>query len=346
MKRLLVLLLMILIFTIGCATRAPKQPPVVSGPAEKEDAILKIPVSHVETRIRFLENLLKKEDLSDRDKKTALVLLDAYGLLKTIARGPVTGNACEILTDSLYKSMSLMEETYFESRDETLDHENAFIVFIRKRNEIMDLYLAGNYKGVIHRCLALKTNFGSEGLTPEIGLVFALSLAKDGMLEEAVEIGSKAAREIEQIPDVVQLRVEIARWQLALGQKVLADKTLEKISDTQDERASMVKDLGNRIDTAPGELGQQEHTSVFQSVEGAPGQDVQPHMERFQETIDALVKNHEFAEARRLLLKGKAEREEGPETELIDRALENVEEKKNAYEEKVRAKEAYLKKDL
>ena len=342
-KPLVFLLITMLTCTAGCALVTPKQPSVIHAPAEKTDATFRIPVSHVETRIRFLENFIKTEDLSHSDKKAALALLDAYRLLKKTAHGPVTGKACKALTHSLYESMSLMEKTYFETLAATSEDENSFALFIRKRNEILDLYLDGNYKGVIHRCLALKTNFGSEGLTPEIGLVFALSLGRDGMLEEAVEIGSRVAKELEQTPDVVQLRVEIARWQMALGQEALAAKTFFKISDTQDDRASMVNNLRNRIKHEPREPDQPTHVSVFQPAEAAAGQDAPPHMGPLQEKVDALVQNHEFAEARRLLLNDKAEREEGPETELIDRALKNVEETEGAYDEKVRIKDAYLK---
>ena len=173
-------------------------------------------------------------------------------------------------------------------------------------------------------------------------MIFAISLAEDGMLEEAVEIGSEVAGRIEEIPDAVQLRGDIARWQLALGQRTQAVKTLEKISHTQDNRITILNDLKNRIEQTPKEPDQPFH-SMFQPAEGSDGQEVPPHMRAFQEKVDAHARDHEFAEARQLLLKEKAEREEGPETELIDRALNNIEEGETAYEESVKIKEAYLK---
>ncbi len=342
MKKLLVFLLITLSCTAGCTTVAPKQPPAVHVPAEEEGATLKIPVSHVKTRIDFLENFIKTEGLSDSDKKTALALLDAYRLLQKTAPGPVTGKACETLTHSLFKSMSIMEKTCFEAMNKTSDEENPLAVFMGKRDEILNLYRDGNYKGVIHRCLALETSLGSNRLTPDMNLVFALSLGKDGMLEEAVEIGSRVAEELEQTPDVVQLRGEIAEWQLELGQKALAAKTLEKISHTQDDRTALVNDLRNRIQHEPPEPDQPGHLSVFQPADAA-GQNAPPLMGSLQEKVDALVQNHEFPEARSLLLKEKAEREEGPETELIDRALKNIDEMESTYEESVKVKEAYVK---
>jgi hypothetical protein len=195
---------------------------------------------------------------------------------------------------------------------------------------------------VIQRTLALRTSFPG-GLTPEIGIIFAISLAEDGMLDEAVEIGMEVARKIERTRDVVQLRGDIIRWQLALGQPTQATKTLERISHVQDDRTAMINDLRNRIEQTPGEPDQPFH-SMFQTVKGTAPQEVQPHMMLLQEKVDALARNHEFAEARQLLLKEKAEKEEGPETEVIDRALNNIEEAETAYEENVMIKATYLKK--
>ena len=341
MKKTHISLFLILTFSAGCASMPPEPPPPVHTPTEKEGTILNIEVSHVEDRIQFLENFIKNRDLSDSDRNTTLALLRAYRLLKKSAPGPVTGKEYDILAQSLYRSMSLMENTYFEKIGTAPVDENSFTDFIQRKNEILDLYLDKNYKGVIQRALALRTSF-PDGLTPEIGIIFAISLAEDGMLDEAVEIGMEVAGQIEGTQDVVQLRGDIIGWQLALGQPAQATKTLGEISHTQDDRAAMINDLRNRIQQTPGEP-EQPFYSMFQTAEGTAPREVQPHMALLQEKVDALARNHEFAEARQLLLKEKAEREEGPETEVIDRALNNIEEAETAYEENVMVKGTYLK---
>jgi hypothetical protein len=341
MKKTRIFLFIILTFSAGCASMTPEPRPPVHTPTEKESTILNIEVSHVENRIQFLENFIKNKDLSDSDRNTALALLSAYRLLKKSAPGPVTGKECDTLAQSLYRSMSLMENTYFEKIETAPVDESSFTDFIQRKNEILDLYLDKNYKGVIQHTLALRTSFPGE-LTPEIGIIFAISLAEDGMLDEAVEIGMEVAGKIEGTQDVVQLRGDIIGWQLALGQPAQATKTLGGISNTQDDRTAMINDLRNRIEQTPGEPEQPFH-SMFQTAEGTDPQEVQPHMALLQEKVDALARNHEFAEARQLLLKEKAEREEGPETEVIDRALNNIEEAETAYEENVMIKETYLK---
>ena len=342
MKQTRIFLFIILIITAGCASIPPKQPSPVQKPTEKEGSTtLNIDVSLVEGRIQVLENLLRTDALSDSDRETVLALLDAYGLLKKSFPGSVTGKECNILTQSLFQSMSLMENSYFEKIGKVSEDKNSFADFMKRKNEILDLYLDKNYAGVIQRTLALQTSF-PNGLTPEIGMIFAISLANDGMLEEAIEIGSEVAKRIEKTSDAVQFRGDIAQWQLALGQRMQAVNTLEMISRTQDDRSAMINDLRGRIQRMPKEPDQPFY-SMFQPPEGTAPQEVQPRMELLREKVDALARNHEFTEARQLLLKEKAEREEGPETELIDRAVHNIEEAETEYAESVKIKETYLK---
>jgi len=341
MKKIRIFLFILLIFAGGCATMPPEPPLPVHTPAEKEVTTLSIDVSHVKDRIGFLENLKRSKELSEDDRNTVLALLDTYRLLQKTGSGPVTGKGYDTLAQSLFRSMSLMENKYFEKIGKASGDENSFADFMERKNEILHLYLSKNYRGVIQRSLALRTRFPG-GLTPEIGILLAISLAEDGMLSEAVDVGSEVTKELEGSPDVVQLRGDIARWQLALGRTADALKTLETITHTQNDRTAIISDLGNRIQEAPKEPGH-PFQSMFQPPEGAAPQEVQPRLASLQEKVDALVRNHQFSEARQLLLKEKAEKEEGPETELLDRALKNIDETETNYEETVKAKAAYQK---
>lgn len=340
MKQTPIFLLLILIFSAGCASTPPKETPPVSKPARVESTPIHIDISHVEDRIRFLENILNNKDPTHRERETVLALLDTYGLLKKAATGPVTGKESAILSRYLFQSMLLVENAYFENPGGASD-ETTFIDFTERRNEIRDLYLDENYPGVIQRCLALQTSFPA-GLTPEIGMMFAISLARDGMLEEAVEIGSEVARRMDETKGALQFRGDIIAWQLALGQRTQAVNTLEKITHAQDERAAMINDITNRIERTPVEPDQ-TFRSMFQPPKGASPEDMTPPMATLKEKVDQLARNHEFEKARRLLLKEKAEREEGPETGLMDRALDNIDEAETAWEESVRVKAAYQK---
>ena len=341
MKQAPVFLFIILTLLAGCAAIPTEQPSPVPQVTQNEGTPLNIDIAYVEGRIQVLKNLLKTDALSDSERKTVVALLDTYSLLKKSAPGPMTAKECDMLTQSLFESISLMENTYFESLGKASSDESSFADFMEKRKEILDLYGEKNYAAVIQRTLALQTRF-PNGLTPEIGIIFAISLAEDGLLEEAIEVGSEIAKRIENTSDLVQFRGDMVQWQLALGDQAQAIHTLEKMSRIQDNRAIMINDLRNRIEQMPRQPDQ-PFQSMFQPPEGTAPETLQPDMKSLQEKIDALAKNHQFAEARQLLLKEKAEREEGPETELMDRALQNLEEAESAYEESVKIKENYLK---
>ena len=335
-------LLLMVILAAGCAATTPKpSPPPLQPPAKKETATLNIDVSQLKERVRHLEDLQMSKDLSEEDRIAATALLDTYRLLEKTAAGPANEKALRTLTRSLYKTTSLLEKGYLEKIGKSSGEENSFADYIQSKNEILNLYLDRNFSAVIQRCLAMQTRFPG-GLTPEVGMVFAYSLAEDGMLEEAVEVGSETAGTIERSPDLMQLRADIARWQLATGKRAQAVKTLEKISSIQNDRINMINDLDKQIEETPREPDQ-VHRSMFQAPEGTEPRTFDPQMISLQEEVDSLVRDHEFAKAKELLLKEKALREEGPETEYIDRALKNVDEAQTAYEENMKVKLAYEK---
>ena len=337
-----ILLLLVVFFAAGCATTTPKpSPPPVHPLAQKEGTTLDINLSDLENRIQALKKLRGNKDLPEEDRLAVTALLDTYRLLEKTAAGPADEKALRTLTQSLYKTTSLLEKGYFEKIDKCSGEKNSFADYIQSKNDILNLYLDRRFSAVIQRCLALQTRFPG-GLTPEISMVFAYSLAEDGMLEEAVEVASEIAGTIERSPDLVQLRADIARWQLATGKREQAVKSLEKISSIQNDRNNMINDLDKQIEETP-RAPDQVHRSMFQAPEGTEPQTFDPQMISLQEEIDGLVRNHEFAKAKELLLKEKALREEGPETEYIDRALKNVDEAQTAYEENMKIKLAYQK---
>ncbi|EFK07348.1 conserved hypothetical protein [delta proteobacterium NaphS2] len=342
MKIKRILLLLMVILSAGCATTTPKpSPPPVQPPVREEGITLNINLSDLEARIRSLKKLQENKELSEKDQRAVTALLDTYRLLEKTAAGPANEKAIRTLTRSLYETTSLLEKGYFQKTDKSSGEENSFTDYIQSKNEILNLYLDRNFSGVIQRCLALQTRFPG-GFTPEIGMVFAYSLAEDGMPEEAVEVASEIAGTIERSPDLMQLRADIARWQLATGKRAQAVKTLEKISSIQNDRINMINDLDKQIEETPREPDQ-VHRSMFQAPEGTEPQTFDPQMISLQEEVDSLVRDHKFAKAKELLLKEKAIREEGPETEYIDRALKNVDEAQTAYEENMKIKLAYQK---
>ncbi len=341
MKRKRIFLFMAVILIAGCASGPGKRPPSVEPPLVTPGTTLNIDVPELKAHIDYLENLLMNKKLSEKDRNTLLDLLSTYRLLLKSASGPATEKEVNTLLKSLYETTFLMEKRYLEKSEKAWSEQDAFAEFMKQKNEILDLYLDRKFSVVIQRCLALQTRFPG-GLTPEIGVVFAYSLAEDGMLEEAIEAGNEVLGRIERSADLTQLRGDIARWQLATGQRAQAVKTVQALSSRQDERTAMINDLNKQIEETPLK-SDQPIQSVFQPAEGSEAREMTSPLVSIKEDVDALVRKHEYGRARELLLKEKAVREEGPETEEIDRALRNIDEAEAAYEENKKIKTAYVK---
>ena len=288
--------------------------------------------------------MLAKKDLSKEDRRIATDLLATYRLAKKLAPARLTTKEYQTLIRSLFKSLILMDERYFEEKKTTLDYSRAVTLFVSKRDEIINLYLKGDFKAVIKRSLELKEIFGPDALTTEIGLLFALSLAKDGKLEQAIEIGEGIASELDQLPDIIQLRSRIAQWQLKLGRKRQAVHTYEKLTDNQDERMALIQNLNRQINRAM----KYDKTDISGSPPAQPGPDANVIQAKYSidqllKEVSSLVRKHAYSEARVLLLRERIKIEEGPESEIIDRELARIEQREEEFEEQKRVRDAYLK---
>jgi len=288
----------------------------------------------IDKKISVLEGIVAKKDLSEEDRRMATDLLATYRLTKKLAPARLTRKEYQSLIRSLFKSLTLMDERYFEKEKSTLDYSRALTLFVGKRDEIIDLYLKGNFKAVIRRSLELKEIFGPDALTTEIGLLFALSLAKEGKLEQAIKIGEGIAAELDQLPDIIQLRSRIAQWQLKLGRKEKALHTYEKLTDNQDERMALIQNLNGQINRAL--KTDRSDLDVSPPAKPAPETDVRQgdySIDQLLDEANSLVRAHAYREARILLLKERIRIEAGPESEIIDRELAKIEQGEEEFEE-------------
>ena len=333
MKPLSILLLIFfLAFAFGCTT--PPKSRVTLVPETTMSAGLPIDAKLIDKRIRFLNGVLIKKGLSDEDRKTALEVLDAYKLLKKLAPGRLTEKEYQELIRSLFKAVAQMDETHYKEKQAARDDSVTLTLFVRERDEITDLYMKGDFKSVIKHALALKARFGPDALTPEIGLLFALSLAKEGKLEQAIQIGEGIAGELDRLPDIIQLRSKIAQWQLALGKKDKALHTYEKLTDNQDERLALIQNLNRQIRHAEKDTSL-DKPALFPPKPGTEdlglkGDDI---VEQLLKTVHSLVKGHESSKARLLLLRKRIKTPQRPDSEMLDRELEKVEQMEEEFEE-------------
>jgi len=349
MKRRITLLLMFfLIYASGCA--APPERQVITVVPQPDVRTQTAPLPSTQTidkKISFLEGIIAKKDLSKEDRRIATNLLATYKLTKKLAPDHLTTKEYQSLIRSLFRSLTLMDERYFEGKKTTLDYSRAVTLFVSMRDGIINLYLKGDFKAVIKRSLELKEIFGPEALTTEIGLLFALSLAKEGKLEQAIEIGEGIASELDQLPDIIQLRSRIAQWQLKLGRKDKAVHTYEKLTDNQDERMALIQKLNGQINRAM--KYDKTDMSGFPPPEPALDADSRQgdySIDQVLKEVSYLVRKHAYSEARILLLRERIKIEEGPEIEIIDRELARIEQREEEFEEQKRVRDAYLQQTL
>ncbi|MBW1704859.1 MAG: hypothetical protein JRJ86_06785 [Deltaproteobacteria bacterium] len=332
MKKLMtVFLVMFLVSVSGCIPVLQK-PDVVIPKSESRIGPLP-PLDLLDRKIEVLNEILHREGVSEKDKEIASTLLESYKTLKLAYSGHLTELEYRHVINTLFKILSALDEDYFSEQKGVPDYSGPMNLFSVKRNKIMDSYLAGDFKAVINHCLELKSVFGPDALIPEIGLVFALSLGKQGMLKDAINIGEGIAREMEANPDIIHLRAKIAEWHLNLGQREKALHMYDKLTDNLDEREGILKGLTRKI------AGKTEPKPP--SNTRTDSQALIP-MDEFLLKVDDLVQKHAYDEARLLLIKQRIRLEEGPDTELIDEALKGIEIAEEKFEKEKRSRDTYI----
>jgi len=337
----------VLAYASGCAAPPKRQVTVAPKPDVRAQTAPLLSTHTIDKKISFLDGMLAKEDLSKEDRRIATDLLATYKLTRTLAPDRLTRQEYQSLIRSLFRSLNLMDERYFEGKKTTLDYSRAVTLFVSKRDEIINLYLKGDFKSVIEHSLELQEIFGPDALTTEIGLLFALSLAKEGKLEQAIEIGEGIAGELDQLPDIIQLRSRIAQWQLKLGRKERAVYIYERLTDNQDERMALIQNLNRQINWA--KEYDKSDISGYSPPKPASDADVRQgeySIDQVLNEANSLVRKHAYSKAKILLLRERIKIEEGPESEIIDRELARIEQREEEFEEQKRIRDAYLKQTL
>ncbi len=283
-----------------------------------------LPIDLIDKKIAHLNNMLETKELDREDRETALNLLDAYKTIRS--QENTTRYDDRKLIHLLFTNLSELDEKYFsKDRGEVKQDAEVITAFSLKRKKIQDDYLSGDYQGVIDDCLELEAAFGPDSLGPEIGLFFAVSLAKKGMLEEALSISGRIIHELEGRPDLIHLRSNMIEWQLALGNKKKALQEYEKLLDDLNER-EIVFNRTSEVVTGRKQLVEPYERKSIKPYSTKLREPQQPGpMGKLLTRVDELIQRHEFNEAKLLLIRQRLRTEKGSEIEIIDRALKTVE---------------------
>jgi hypothetical protein len=314
-------------FLGGCMAPSSRE---AAGP--RRDITLPLPISsaEIETRTARLAGRLEQTKMGDRERQVAMDLLNSYQIIGATLQPPMAEGDRQRIIRLLFESLSKVDEAYFLR--ESLDEENYSRIFDQyssKRKEIIQDYLAADHEKVVEKSIGLRDLFGEEALTPEIGLLFSISLAKMGRVSEAVFLGERTIRELEKKPDLVNLRAYILEWQLAMGHERSAEGSLKELIGLVAEKEALLNDARQRFpvlgkieipsETAPA-LSGPPHLSEDGSTAGSP-----ESIDTALAEVRDLVGKGEFVKAKFLLLQQRIRFPQGPETEAIDQAMREVE---------------------
>jgi len=322
------LLILSFLWVFGCAPARETHPPV--GPPVEPRAPVKhaalFPSGILDQKIALLEDRLEDEDLSEKDKALASKLLTTYKTLKKLSADDLSDKQYRMVIRKLFESLTLLDENLMvKEKTGARDVVTAMMGFSKKRREILDSYLTRDYRGVINRSMELKSIFGSDALTPEIGLVYALSLAKEGLLKEAVSIGEGVVNQFEATPGLTVLRVSMAEWKLRLGQQDGASSIYAGLKDKVDKDEAALASLHKKIlvDKPPVTA-----VPFMTEKEGVPGGAADTQMEQLFQKVDRLIQEQKFEKGRELLSFRRSELllEIAPARaiETLDRALKEL----------------------
>jgi hypothetical protein len=280
------------------------------------------PTDELDRRIRSLNSLLKEKDLTESDRIILREVLETYTELRRTPAPPALSESdYQDLCRSLYRTVSLLEENYRRKlADRTQEYSGVIQLYEQMRRDVRDNYLYGNFRAVIDQCLDLQKEFGPDALTPDMGLLFALSLAEEGMLEEAVSIGEGILRKNEANPDLFYLKVKVTQWQLDLGRRDRASRTYNELTDRMDDQEELVGELKRGIAASS--------RSPLATTTPSPKEDEQSEgdsIQRVLEEVDALIQAREFDKAKILLIRYRLGTTDERTLNALDLAMKQVE---------------------
>lgn len=309
----LVIILLPIALAAGCAPFSTPRGPVYTAQAPPPRPLIN--QRDLTQNILSLQQELQENRISEEDRPGAEALLEIYKLLQGASAPSTSNTQYRFLIARIYLRLERIESAFQPPREKGPSGERTTMdLFSRKRNKILETYLSGDSRGVINQVLELKNRFGPGALTPGINLVFALSLANQGLFKEAIETGKRTAKELEKSPDLIILEGKIADWYSRLGQEDAAMLRYDKMNDLVDDRTALLSHLKQEF----------HMTTNQQEAQLIP-------LPRVIDMVEQKLQAHAFDQARVLLLQKRQDTTlSRAERETIDQALDRVEKAKRA----------------
>ncbi len=321
---------LLIILVAGCAQFTAQEKKVIPGP--EPTAPLMTSRQDLERKIITLQERIEKSELSVKDRAATRELLGIYRLLREAATLPLDQKDYRELINRIYERTTRLDSVFLPDRKKTLSPDiYAVRLFSKKQRDIVDTYLSGDHRAVINKVLEIEKTFGSDALTPQVGLLFALSLAHEGLLDEAVDVGERVAGELEQRPGLIVLETRIAEWYSRLGREDAAMLRYERLTDVMDDKMDMLGGLKKELTRSSVKSGRPSEQGVAEKNEiaaiGKANKAFNPLMKQVEERIRA----HDFDGAKELLSKKRQGALSPSEIETIDQALKSVDRAEDVY---------------
>jgi hypothetical protein len=314
-----VIALLIIILFFGCVPKAEKR---ILLP--QTEVIQIIPLNVIDEKISMLREFSEKKDISPEDRENAISLLSDYSKIRSFVSDGISDKNYQEVVLILLENLSMLEERYLINKVIAEDQafSNVINQYYAKEQEILDSYLSGDYQGVIYKCAELESYFGANSLTPDIGLLLAMSLAKRDKIDEAIDVGEEIVEALEGRPDLIHLRASIIEWQLDKGNRGKAIELFDKLIEDLDERKAIFDDANEKISNQDEAFRQMEW-GVFKELTNKE-RGIPITIQKLLDEVDSLVKKGALEEAKLLLLKWRLRAEKSPEIEIIEKALKSV----------------------
>jgi len=329
--RLILGALFLLTFAGACQPALQREP--VSARQDLATPLV-VSVETLDRRILYLSRVLETQDLSMEDRELAQDLLASYRGLKTASQTGALRQNYSPMVHMLLRNLEQMEDRYFAKQPAAsgLSTDGVHQLTI-KRKKILEAFSAGHDQTVIDGILDLEKTLGPESITPDLSLLFALSLGKKGTFTTALSVGQDAAGRIEGSPDLLQLRAQMIEWQLALGNEKEAKEIHERLQRKLKEREALVRGLEQRIAIEGSKITPPESAASRGDLTKA---DMDRDLKEALAKAEESAQRGDFGRAKFVLFQQRIRFDEGPETERIDQALKSVEMAEGKAQEKPR----------
>ncbi len=288
------LLIFLFFGLLGCALAPETLPP--SGAGASETRVPLLPATILDKKIQLLEDRVNDKGLPKKERELTSNLLSTYKTLKKVSAESLTDMQYRMVIRELFQTLTLFDDNFIGNKEiKPKDSLTVMRDFARRRQKIFDGYRAKDYRDVINRFTELKLLFGSDAIAPDIDIVFAVSLAREGMVKEAIDIGKKIVKHFETTPDVAALKLAIAEWKLGLGQEEAALSIYASLRETLDRKEADVKRLHKKI------LEAEASKPGLETAEKGPQRTDDDVQKQLFQKVDRLIQEQKFEKAKELL---------------------------------------------